>query len=90
MGINLAAANTTIFYSTDFSSVNYEQAKARVHNLLKKVPVLHIHLLVRDTVDKYVYKMLERKLNISGMPFNEIFNIIKGVDIENVGDKDDI
>ena len=90
VGINLAAANTTIFYSTDFSSVNYEQAKARVHNLLKKVPVLHIHLLVRDTVDKYVYKMLERKLNISGMPFNEIFNIIKGVDIENVGEKNDI
>ena len=85
VGINLAAANTTIFYSTDFSSINYEQAKARVHNLLKKVPVLHIHLLIRDTVDKYVYKMLERKLNISGMPFNEIFNIIKGVDINTIG-----
>lgn len=81
VGIKLNAADTTIFYSADFSSINYEQAKSRVHDMANSVPVLHIHLIIKNTVDKYVYRMLEKKLSISGMPFKELYQIIKGADI---------
>jgi SNF2 family DNA or RNA helicase len=33
LGITLTAADTAIFYSTDFSLANYEQAKARLHRI---------------------------------------------------------
>ena len=88
VGIKLAAASTTIFYSTDFSSINYEQAKARVHDLSKTVPVLHIHLIIKGTVDKYIYRMLESKLNVAGRPLDEIYNIIKGADFNEIDSLD--
>jgi SNF2 family DNA or RNA helicase len=84
VGIKLSIANTTIFYSTDFSSINYEQAKARTRDLSKNKPILHIHLIIKNTVDKYIYRMLEKKLNISGMPLNEIYNIVSGADFNEV------
>src|SRR5690606_39834413 len=40
VGITLTAADTAIFYSTDFSLANYEQAKARLHRIGQKNSVV--------------------------------------------------
>lgn len=64
-GITLHAAHTAIFYSMDYSYLNYDQAKARIHRIGQHHPCTYIHLIARDTIDEAVIDALKRKRSIA-------------------------
>lgn len=64
-GITLHAASTAIFYSLDYSFMNYDQAKARIHRIGQHHPCTYIHLVARDTVDEAVLQALAEKRSIA-------------------------
>ena len=64
-GITLHAAHTAIFYSLDYSYLNYDQAKARIHRIGQRQPCTYIHLVAKDTIDEEVLAALAAKKNIA-------------------------
>lgn len=64
-GITLHAASTAIFYSLDYSYMNYDQAKARIHRIGQHHPCTYIHLVAKDTVDEDVLQALAEKRSIA-------------------------
>lgn len=65
LGITLTASDTVIFYSTTFSFADYEQAKARIHRIGQAHSVTYIHILVEDSVDEDILKILKSKGNMA-------------------------
>jgi len=65
LGITLTAASTEVFYSTDYSMSNHEQARARIHRLGQKHPCTYIYLIARETVDEKVLKALRDKADLA-------------------------
>ena len=76
VGITLTAADTAIFYSTDFSLANYEQAKARLHRIGQKNSVVYIHIMAKRTIDEEVMRRLAAKQNLADLVVDEYKNII--------------
>lgn len=64
-GITLHAAHTAIFYSLDYSYLNYDQAKARIHRIGQRQPCTYIHLVAQGTIDEEVLAALAAKKNIA-------------------------
>jgi len=65
LGITLTAASTMIFFSTDYSMSNYEQARARIHRVGQSERCVYYHLVARGTVDEKVLKVLKDKANLA-------------------------
>lgn len=61
LGIELSNADTAIFYSITFSSIDYSQAKARLRSLNKRKNITFIHLLGEYTIDEDTYHSLKMK-----------------------------
>lgn len=78
LGITLTAADTAIFYSTDYSYAAYEQAKARIHRIGQKHPCTYIHLLAKDTIDEDVQEALKHKANIADLCVDNWRKLLKG------------
>ena len=76
VGITLTAADTAIFYSMDFSLANYEQAKARLHRIGQKNPVVYIHIMAKGTIDEGVMRRLAAKQDLANLVVDEYKNII--------------
>jgi SNF2 family DNA or RNA helicase len=74
VGVDLTRARYSIFYSTGFGLGNYEQAKARTHRPGQTKPVMHIHLVARDTVDVKVKRALENRADLVESILAEIRN----------------
>ena len=67
LGITLTAASTLVFYSTDYSMSNHEQAKARIHRVGQKENCTYIYLTAKGTVDEKVLKALRNKADLARM-----------------------
>src|SRR5690606_13013490 len=80
LGITLTAADTAIFYSTDFSLANYDQAKARLHRIGQKRPVTYIHLVVKGSIDEEVIRRLAKKQDLARLVVDELRKIREGGD----------
>lgn len=65
LGITLTAADTVIFYSTNFSYADYEQARARVHRISQVNRVNYIHLVARNTIDEVILEALQNKRRLA-------------------------
>lgn len=78
VGITLTAADTAIFYSTDFSLANCEQAKARLHRIGQKNPVVYIHIMAKGTIDEEVMKRLAAKQDIANLVVDQYKIILRG------------
>ena len=55
---NFQAANYMIFYSTDYSLINFQQAQDRIHRLGQDKPCFYYFLQARGTIDKKIYNLL--------------------------------
>lgn len=64
-GITLTAADTSIYYSTGFSSGQFEQSRGRIHRIGQTKPVTHVHLAARDSIDEHVLRVLQEKRSVS-------------------------
>lgn len=76
VGLTLTKANTAIFYSLDYSLINYEQAKARIHRIGQNKKVNYIHIIVPKTVDELVLKSLKKKRDLAHMVVDELRALI--------------
>ena len=65
LGITLTAASTLVFYSTDYSMSNHEQAKARIHRVGQRENCTYIYLAAKGTVDEKVLKALQSKADLA-------------------------
>ena len=65
LGITLTAASTLVFYSTDYSMSNHEQAKARIHRVGQRETCTYIYLTAKGTVDEKVLKALQNKADLA-------------------------
>jgi len=65
LGITLTAASTLVFYSTDYSMSNHEQARARIHRVGQKENCTYIYLAAKGTVDEKVLKALQSKADLA-------------------------
>jgi SNF2 family DNA or RNA helicase len=65
LGITLTAASTMVFYSTDYSMSNHEQARARIHRVGQKENCTYIYLAAKGTVDAKVLTALRNKADLA-------------------------
>lgn len=65
-GIDLYAASTAIFYSMDYSYINYAQACARLHRIGQTADhVTYLHLIAKGTIDEQIYEAVSRKGDVA-------------------------
>lgn len=64
VAVDMSLANHTIFYSTDFSYINYDQMKFRILNFDKPFASFH-YLLARDTIAELIYQTVRSKKNLA-------------------------
>ncbi len=56
--LNLQTANYMIFYSTDYSFINYTQGRGRIHRLGQTKPCFYYQLRCKGTLDAKIYRLL--------------------------------
>lgn len=62
--IDLAAADTFIMYSWDYSNISHEQAKFRILKF-SSTRVNYIYLMANETVDEQIYAAVRHKRNVT-------------------------
>jgi len=65
LGIDLSCAQVAVFYSLDYSLVNYLQARDRLHRLGQTGKVTYYHLVAQNTIDEVIYQTLDRKQDLT-------------------------
>jgi SNF2 family DNA or RNA helicase len=60
-GLNLACANTAIYYSNAWDHEVRSQSMQRIEHMMKKVPLLYIDLITKNSVDEAVLDALQEK-----------------------------
>lgn len=78
LGITLTAADTTIYYSTDFSYAAYEQSRARTHRIGQKNNCTYVHLVIKDTVDEKILDALKQKKSIADLCVDNYKQLLGG------------
>lgn len=64
IAVDMSAADTIIFYSTDYSYLNFEQSRFRVLSH-EKPNARFIFLIAEDSVDESIYLAVTRKKNLA-------------------------
>lgn len=77
VGLTLTAADHAIFYSSDFSLVNYEQARARVHRIGQEKPVTYVHLACERSVDEELLDRLRGKQDLAKMVVDDLREVVR-------------
>ncbi len=76
-GLNLAGrANTVLYYSNSFSSLDRWQSEDRTHRIGTKGSVTYVDLVARGTTDTAILANLRRKREVSDMTLNEIRDLL--------------
>ncbi|MFA5386032.1 MAG: C-terminal helicase domain-containing protein, partial [Eubacteriales bacterium] len=65
LGIDLASADMEIFFSTNFSYTDFDQARKRVLGPKQKHPVTYVHIVADGTVDEDVLAILRSKGDVA-------------------------
>jgi len=72
---NFQAANYMIFYSTDYSLINFKQAQDRIHRIGQTKPCMYYFLQARGTIDKKIYNLLMENKQVS----EEILSLMQDI-----------
>lgn len=64
VAVDMSPADYTIFYSWDYSYINYEQVKFRVLDFTKPFASFSF-LIVRDSIDELIYEAVKRKKKLA-------------------------
>jgi SNF2 family DNA or RNA helicase len=65
VAINLQASNYMIFYSLDYSHINFSQAQDRIHRMGQDKPCYYYMLLSKATIDRHIYRVLRQKKSVA-------------------------
>lgn len=71
VSVDLYSAKTGVFYSKDFSRVNYKQARARL-DWLNQTSTTFFHLIQKNSIDAYLENGLTRKGKLAEYVFNRL------------------
>lgn len=74
LGENFQSANYCIFYSMDYSHINFYQAWKRIHRSGQSKPCFYYLLLCKATIDRTVYTALKQKRDVA----KAVINMIRG------------
>lgn len=61
LAIDLTCAHVGIFYSRDYSLLNFDQARGRLHRHGQTQKVTYYHLIGENTIDEKIYQALLKK-----------------------------
>jgi len=61
VAVDMSEADTIFFYSTDYSSIKFEQARFRILSYSKGKTAKYVFLLAKDTVDELIYEAISNK-----------------------------
>jgi SNF2 family DNA or RNA helicase len=61
VGVDLTRARVAIYFSLDFSLANYQQSLKRIHRPPQTRPCAVYHLEIRDSIDEYIRRALEKR-----------------------------
>jgi SNF2 family DNA or RNA helicase len=64
-GITLNAASAMVFYSWNFSYMDYAQAQDRIHRIGQRHPCHYVHLVAPGTIDEHILAALESKQDMA-------------------------
>ncbi len=64
LGIDLSRAQYMIIYSAGFSFGDYEQMRGRIRRHGQTRPQFYIHLVTKDTIDRYILWALRKKRRV--------------------------
>lgn len=64
-GLNLAVAQTVIYYSNDFNADTRWQSEDRAHRIGMSGPVTYVDLIAQNTIDTQVVTALRRKKSVA-------------------------
>lgn len=62
-GLTFVNCSLEIFFSLDWSSESYEQARARIHRAGQKKACTYVHIICKDSIDGQILKVLKQKKN---------------------------
>lgn len=79
LGIDLTRARYVLFYTTGYSLGDYEQAVARLHRPGQGHPVVVYRLIVRGTVDRRIFRALDKRRDVIAAILAEIKEEDQGV-----------
>lgn len=66
IAVDMALAHATVFYSTDYSYLNYEQARFRILDYNKRQATFY-HLIAENTIDEDIYQALIGKKKLADL-----------------------
>lgn len=72
VGVDLFKGKSTVFYSTTFSYIDYEQAKKRVHRRGQKHEVTIFFIFIKNTIDEDIYSRILSKKSVSKSMFSKM------------------
>lgn len=76
-GINLQSASYCVFLSNNYSYGDREQAESRIHRQGQKaLNCTYIDVVMRDSIDEKILKILKRKENLAGMLTSDIVRMV--------------
>jgi SNF2 family DNA or RNA helicase len=64
-GLNLQFCSNIIYYEHDFNLENYLQSMQRIERIGQKNKMTVYHILCKDTIEEYIYKRLNSKIDIN-------------------------
>ena len=70
-GLTLTAATNVIYYSNDFNLETRIQSEDRCHRIGQKNNVLYVDLVVPDSIDVHIVKVLQSKITLAGKTLGE-------------------
>ena len=70
-GLTLTAATNVIYYSNDFNLETRIQSEDRCHRIGQKSKVLYVDLVVPDSIDVHIVKVLQSKITLAGKTLGE-------------------
>jgi SNF2 family DNA or RNA helicase len=79
VGINLQSANYMIFYSIDYSHINFSQAQDRIHRISQTKPCYYYMLLSKSTIDRRIYRVLREKKSVADNMMKMVKEMQKGI-----------
>src|SRR5579859_1353428 len=62
---NFQAGNYVIFFSTDYSLINFKQAQDRIHRKGQTLPCFYYFLQSRGTIDNRIYSLLQENHDVA-------------------------
>jgi SNF2 family DNA or RNA helicase len=67
LGITLTKSDICIYYSLSYSYADYEQSASRVHRIGQTQKVTYLYLIVQNSIDEKVLKVLRKKGDVAKM-----------------------